>query len=76
MAVQNTAEDNPSMKDFWQAVIVELQNPDGKTVRGRFASREVFRNLEEYIALLKEENYLKMYSDICYEYADALPKAD
>lgn len=76
VAVRNTAEDNPSMKDFWQTVIVELQNPDGKTVRGRFASREVFRNLEEYITLLKEENYLKMYSDICYAYADALPKAD
>lgn len=76
VAVRNTAEDNPSMKDFWQAVIVELKNPDGKTVRGRFASREVFRNLEEYIALLKEENYLRMYSDICYAYADALPKAN
>lgn len=61
-------EPNKYCKGPWQSVIVELTDRHGKTVRSRYASKDIFKNLKDYIIAQKVEEDRRIEEEAKQEY--------
>ena len=61
-------EPNEYCRGPWQSVIVELTDRHGKTVRSRYASKDIFKNLKEYIIVRKVEEDRRIEEEAKQEY--------
>lgn len=52
----------------WQSVIVESTDRHGKTVRSRYASKDIFKNLKDYIIVRKIEEDRRIEEEAKQEY--------
>lgn len=62
-------------KGPWQAAIIDVTDENGEKRRIRYVTRDVFRNLDEYIQFMKEEDCQKIEESAKKKYQDLLARS-